>query len=218
MRQILITPPAIEPITLTEAKNHCRVDSCDDDDLIRALITSARQYAEKFTKRAFINQTWMLSYDLREFPQPWEDRYNYYSLFRSWSWMTNCRVVELPLGVIQSVTSFNYYDADNNASTFNASNYRLSTPRIVLNNNAEWPQAEREFDAIEITFVAGYGTDRSGVPQDIKQAILLTVAHWYENREASGDFAAYLSPEKPQGLLPIGVTVALRPYQILTIG
>jgi uncharacterized phiE125 gp8 family phage protein len=54
----LITPPASEPVTLAEAKSHLRVDLNDDDTLINALITAARQMAEEYTRRAFITQTW----------------------------------------------------------------------------------------------------------------------------------------------------------------
>jgi uncharacterized phiE125 gp8 family phage protein len=54
----LITPPASEPVTREQAKNHLRVDINDDDTLIDSLITVARQRAEEFTRRAFLTQTW----------------------------------------------------------------------------------------------------------------------------------------------------------------
>ena len=53
----LVTPPAVEPVTLEEAKQHLRVDGNEDDSLINALITAARQKAEEYTRRAFITQT-----------------------------------------------------------------------------------------------------------------------------------------------------------------
>jgi uncharacterized phiE125 gp8 family phage protein len=54
----LITPPASEPVTREQAKNHLRVDIDEDDTLISSLIVVARQRAEEFTRRAFITQTW----------------------------------------------------------------------------------------------------------------------------------------------------------------
>jgi len=63
MYQRLVTPPAIEPITLKEAKLHLRIDGNEEDSLIVALITAARQKAEDYTRRAFITQTWELVLD-----------------------------------------------------------------------------------------------------------------------------------------------------------
>ncbi|MCK4385369.1 MAG: phage head-tail connector protein [candidate division Zixibacteria bacterium] len=63
MRLKLKTAPAVEPVTLTEAKNQLRVDGAEDNALITALITTARQLAERDTKRAFITQTWKMYLD-----------------------------------------------------------------------------------------------------------------------------------------------------------
>lgn len=59
----LVTPPAMEPVTLEEVKLHLRVDVTEEDSLISALITAARQKAEEYTKRAFITQSWELALD-----------------------------------------------------------------------------------------------------------------------------------------------------------
>src|SRR5438094_4704069 len=59
----LVTGPATEPITLAEAKAHLRVDFTDDDALIAALITAAREAAETFMRRAILPQTWDLLLD-----------------------------------------------------------------------------------------------------------------------------------------------------------
>lgn len=66
--------PSIEPITLDEAKLHLKVDSADDNALITALITTARELAERETKRAFITQIWQMFLDSAkaeiEIPKP----------------------------------------------------------------------------------------------------------------------------------------------------
>ena len=59
----LITPPAVEPVTLADAKAHLKVDTTDDDALITALITAARARAEWHTGRALITQSWTLWLD-----------------------------------------------------------------------------------------------------------------------------------------------------------
>jgi len=41
------TAPAVEPVSLSEAKTHCRVDTSDDDAYIGSLITVAREYLEE---------------------------------------------------------------------------------------------------------------------------------------------------------------------------
>ena len=54
---------------------------------------------------------------------------------------------------------------------------------------------------------AGYGA-ATGVPQAIRQGILLLAAHFYENREA-------VSMEPGAAELPLGVAALWRPYRVL---
>ncbi len=54
MRATLTVPPAGEPLTLAEAKLHLRVDLSDDDALITALISAAREQAEFLTGQRLI--------------------------------------------------------------------------------------------------------------------------------------------------------------------
>jgi uncharacterized phiE125 gp8 family phage protein len=44
----------LEPVTLTEAKNFCKIDISTDDDLINILITAARQMCEAYTGVGFV--------------------------------------------------------------------------------------------------------------------------------------------------------------------
>jgi uncharacterized phiE125 gp8 family phage protein len=37
---------------------------------------------------------------------------------------------------------------------------------------------------IEIDYVAGYGSAADEVPADLRQAVLLLIAHWHEHRDA----------------------------------
>lgn len=159
--------PATEPITLAQAKAQCRVDISDDDDLFNDLIIpSARQYIEEATRRAFITQTWRLSLEC------WPDR-NY---------------IQLPKPPLVSVTSVTYTDNAGSATVLSSALYGVDTDsepgRVVLNYGEVWPSATlRTMNPIQIIYVAGYGA-ASAVPARFKQAILLLVGHWYENREA----------------------------------
>ena len=62
----LITPPAIEPVSLPEIKQHLRIDSDLEDALLLDFITAAREYCESYQNRVFITQTWDLFLD--DFP------------------------------------------------------------------------------------------------------------------------------------------------------
>src|SRR3954463_8761749 len=64
MSSILLTPPAVEPVTLADAKAYLRVDNDDDDAVISALIAGARSHIEAQTRRALITQTWRLVRDV----------------------------------------------------------------------------------------------------------------------------------------------------------
>ena len=63
MPSVLVEGPATEPVSLTEAKLHLRVDGTDEDTLISALIVAARQEAEAYTRRALVTQTWRYTCD-----------------------------------------------------------------------------------------------------------------------------------------------------------
>src|SRR5713226_3401115 len=57
------TPPAAEPISLTDAKNFLRVEITDDDTLIGYLITAAREAVEAFTGRSLVNKGYLQCLD-----------------------------------------------------------------------------------------------------------------------------------------------------------
>jgi uncharacterized phiE125 gp8 family phage protein len=163
----LVTAPTSEPVTVAEAKAHLRVDLSDDDVLIESLITAARVHIEDATSRALITQTWRINLD--DWPP--------------------CGYLCLPRPPLQSVTSVVYTDSAGTAATLSASKYAADTDsepgRIVLNCGQTWPVTTlATSNPIVITYIAGYGA-AAAVPQQLKQAILLLLGHWYENREGS---------------------------------
>ena len=64
----VITAPASEPVTLDQAKRHCRIDNDYDDDLVAMYLTSARMWAETFLNRALFTQ--QLQYNITWSPPP----------------------------------------------------------------------------------------------------------------------------------------------------
>lgn len=164
----LVTAPVKEPITTAEAKAHLRVDISDDDTYIDSLVVVGRRSCEYIANKKFISQTWNLL--LEGFP--------------------GSNILELPktLGPLQSVTHIKYYDDEDADTTFNASNYVVdiySNPaRVVLKNAIAWPSdVLRVVNGVEIQVVVGYGDDEADIPMEIRQAMLLAVGHYYENRE-----------------------------------
>lgn len=163
----VITPPATEPVTLAEAKLHCRVDVNDDDDLITALIVAARTYCERIAWRAFLTQTIQL------WLEAWPDK----------DW------IEIPRPPLQGVNSLTWFDEDDVGHVVNASIYFVdyySEPgRVVLTANQSWPDGTlRAYNSIVVEYDAGWETAED-VPAQYKQAMLLLIGHWYENREAT---------------------------------
>ncbi len=158
--------PISEPVTLTEAKAQCRVDISDDDALITSLIVAARQYCEGIDWLAYMTQT--IEFWLDGWPADDE--------------------IELPRPPLQSVASVEYYDVNGVKYTLATSVYDVdlvSTPgAIYLKYLQTWPTLQlRDRNAICITYDAGWDTP-AYMPQTIKQAILLLVGYWYEQRES----------------------------------
>ena len=188
MRRVLTTPPAIEPITLAEAKAHARITTSDDDALVSALIVAAREYVEAYIHGALINQTWTFYWNAGDI-----------SLF-------NQRYFSLPLTPIRSITSISIYDTDGIGTPF--TDYTLSGDRIVLNDNYDWPYLYRSQDSTAVVVVLGFGPLATDVPASLRLAIKILVTQWYEKREAVFD-----SSEISQGSIPFGVSTLLARYR-----
>lgn len=161
----VITPPSVEPVTLTEAKAHLRVDFTTDDTYITSLITAAREQCEMIARRALITQTLELRLE---------------------AWPTGTSV-SLPRSPVQSITSIAYTDDTGAAGTMSSADYLLYAqpdPAVItLKPNKSWPTVSlMPGPSIAIRYVAGYGL-AAAVPLRYKQACLLLIAHWYENRE-----------------------------------
>lgn len=189
----IVTPSTLltsECITVAEAKLHARVDIDDEDSWFTANITAARQWVESYIDGATIPQTFTVYYDSIDVAK-------------------FCRAIELPRRNVISVTSVTSYDMDANASVFDSSKYYLSGDRIALKNDSDWPSDNlRYFDAIKIIFNSGFGSFSSptwsqSVPKDIKQATLMLIAHWYQNR---GD-------EVAENIIPREIYNFLFPYR-----
>jgi uncharacterized phiE125 gp8 family phage protein len=194
MALTLVTGPTVEPVTVTEAKSQLRLDIADDDTYIGTLITAAREWVEGQTKRALVAQTWDWAID---YGFPWRQGYR----------------IDLPLNPVISVASIAYVDDAGNAATWAADQYtavcRQNGSFIVPAYNVSLPVIRNVPNAITVRFTAGFydntaSPETGSVPQPLKQAIILLVAHWYENREAAG---------KAMAEAPYAVEALISPYR-----
>jgi uncharacterized phiE125 gp8 family phage protein len=189
MPYILLTPPAVEPVSLNEAKAHLRVDITDDDTLIGALISAARTHAEMVTQRQFVTATWKLVLDA--FPGP-----SLMGVPSGMPFSMPAHAIQLNKSPVQSVISVNYLDMGGTMQTMPPADYKvdISTEpaRITPVFGKIWPVTLPQIGSVEITFTAGYGTlDNSTppvwvpqqVPEGIKAWMKIRMATLYENRE-----------------------------------
>jgi uncharacterized phiE125 gp8 family phage protein len=91
--------------------------------------------------------------------------------------------LDVPFPPLQSVTSIVTYDRGNNANTFSNTKYQvdLQSGRIYLNEGEVWPSDLRAQDAVQVTYVAGYGS--GNIPAPILQAIRSYVEQLYDGCE-----------------------------------
>lgn len=177
------TPPAVEPITLAEAKSYLRITNSNDDSFITALISAVRRRCEEYTQRALITQAWTLWLDRLLDRNCRNTGYGDFSI----NHVTRLdEALDLPRSPLQSVTFMNSYAADNSATVFSTSNYFVDTAsepgRICLNAGAIWPVQGRRFNCYEIEFVAGYGSTGASVPDDLKQGMFFLLKTLYADK------------------------------------
>ncbi|WP_051960485.1 head-tail connector protein [Devosia riboflavina] len=195
-RPVLIQAPESFPVTLEEAKAHLRVDWDDEDGIISAFIAAAVSYLDGWSGilgRCLVEQTWRM--DFSKF----------------------CRELPLPLAPVTSIASITWRNADGQTATIDDDEYLLEVDSAGnsfarFRNAYVFPSSLYERDAISVTFVAGYPADEddnSTVPGALKVAILLLVAEWFNNREASvpGSVAE----------LPFAVNALISPFRRMVL-
>ena len=188
MSLTLVTAPEQEPLTLEEAKAQLRLDFDEDDALVRRLIIAARMWVEGQTKKALMTQTWDQTID--------------------WCWPVKFGLpwIEFEKNPVTSVTSITYQSGASPQPTLNATQYtvvsREHSSYIAPAYGVSWPTPLSVPEAVTVRFIAGY-TD---VPEPLKHAVAMLVAHWYEQREVvvTGTIVA---------TIPMGVEALISPYR-----
>lgn len=165
MRVTLLTPPANEPLTLVEARTWLRVDGEEEDTLIATLIRAARETVETLAGRRLITQGWRVTRD-------------------SWPADGCIRLTEGPVLSLDAARLAGGADTVLPLTAFRLDGGR-QPPLIEVVAMVPPPVLLR--DGIELDITCGYGPAPEDVPEALRQAMRLLVAHWFENR---GDAAA----------------------------
>jgi uncharacterized phiE125 gp8 family phage protein len=174
MRPMLITAPAVEPVSLAEAKSWLREDNDDEDQLIQTLLVSARLTLEAWTRRFFITQGWRLVCDNWPFQK------------------SGTQSITITFAPCRAVTAIRVYNINDTASLIDPTAYRVrigDQGGCILFETPPKPPG-RALEGVEIDFTVGYGSAPSQIPEPLRQAILLLVAHWREHR---GDDTALMA-------------------------
>lgn len=167
----LKTAPTTEPVTLEEVKQHCRIDAAEDDLYLTSLIQTAREYVELLCG-PLLTQVW----------EQYEDNFPCGNRLE----LGQPRLLT-GLGIDSPVLT--YTDLDGVTATLAAASYNLDTvnaykPALVLKYNYTWPSVTLlNVNPIKITFTCGYGGNAASVPVNLRHALLLLCAHWYEERQ-----------------------------------
>lgn len=188
-----LVEPVLDPVTLDEAKRHCRQEFLsDDDDTIRGLLLASTNAAEQYLHRGLMTQSMKAVLD---------------------DW---CDVLWLPNAApLQSIASVKYRASDGTLTTLDSSAYVIDAVgepgRLMRAPNKVWPalQADR-LDRVEIVYVVGW-SQPADVPQAIKLGQLMLLVHWFEQRSPviAGKSATAVE-------LPFSVESLWAPYRVWT--
>ena len=191
MSSILLSGPAVEPVTLAEAKTYLRVEHGDDDDVIAALIAGARVHVEAQTRRALITQSWRLIRD---------------------AWPDDGRIAVLPVP-LRALTAARVYRLDGTTQALDTAAFvadSAAAPAVLSFAAGALPAPGRIVAGIELDVEVGYGDTPAEVPENLRQAIRILVAHWYENR-------GLIAAGAGVAVLPQTVAALLAPHRVLSL-
>lgn len=189
MPATLLVPPAVEPWSVAEAKNFLRVEHDEDDAIVASLISAARNHLEAQTRRALLTQTWRFVLD---------------------AWPDDGRFSPR-MGPLRSVTAARVFDYANNASALDIETFVVDAAANAIAAPC-WalPVPGRSVAGIELDVMLGYGALATDVPDVLRHAIRMLIAHWYENRGLAAIGANVV-------MLPASVGAMIAPYRMLSL-
>tara|TARA_R100001244_G_scaffold121245_1_gene90877 strand:+ start:5453 stop:6082 length:630 start_codon:yes stop_codon:yes gene_type:complete len=201
-RSLRINTPNTTAInSLVECKAHLRIEVSDDDAYINSLALVAKQTIESYCN-IFIMET-----ECTQLCDTWVDTYQlYYGAPKNLMNGTSSYI---------DVIKFQYFDTAGVIQNWATTDYIVddtSMPaRIGLDPSGDgYPNIENRLNAIEITYDVGMA-ETDDVPEALKQAALILVGQWYENRQEA-------VVGRSVGIIPLTARYLMDPYKIQTMG
>jgi uncharacterized phiE125 gp8 family phage protein len=165
MTIIELTPPLVEPLTLVEMRAHLRLDTQDEDDLLLALATVAREHLERETGLVLAARDFRLCRD--DWPED--------------------GILTIARGPVRAVTGVAVYDGEGEPRAVDLDGHLLDgQARLARLWLRDVPVPGQALNGIEIEFTAGFGESGADVPETLKRAMLLHVAAMYACRGVVG--------------------------------
>jgi len=163
MATSILTPPISAPVSLLEVKRHLRIESDDDDDYLNDLIASSTSHLESVSGLKLITQTWRQYLDC----------------------LPNSSSIRLEVSPVRSITELRVFGENGLANPVPLQAMELDSvstpPRLLVKSQLASGQ---HFNGIEIDMVAGFGDTSLDVPDGLRRALLLLIAHAFEFRGA----------------------------------
>ncbi|NWG92645.1 MAG: phage head-tail connector protein [Parvularculaceae bacterium] len=162
MSLTLIAPPAEEPVSLAELKAHLKIDGADEDALLSGLILAARRTLEAKFGLALVAQTWRLALDAAPAAP----------VVLSLSPVLSIDSVGAARGGVIEALPSSAYEAVAGA----VGRVLIKAPVV----------SDRALDGAVIVFTAGWA-NAAAVPEELKLAMKILAAHYYETREGEAE-------------------------------
>ena len=186
-KSVYVTVSTDSPaISTADMKTFLRVDTDADDTVIASYVATATEAVKQYLRLAVLTETFVLKADGFTVAGADERLLSLGPGVHTASVpyvLGGGETLDIPFPPLQSVTSVVTYDRGNNASTYSNTKYQvdLQSGRIYLNEGEVWPSDLRAQDAVQVTYVAGYGS--GSIPNPILQAIRSYVEQLYDGCE-----------------------------------
>lgn len=199
----IVTPPVVEPVSLSEVKSQVRLmpDQNDDDRLLMGLISTGRRLVERRLGVTLAATQYRAAYDNQEPPVDWRlaSSYNPSLSISSAQYRAALGIAD-PYVVLPNPPLL--VDADHpltvtvDGVTVDPATYRVdgdSQPSLLRFDSLPIVPAK---STMNVTYWSGPAANQPIAPQ-LRSAILLFVGHFYAHREATTEGAV---DELPMGI------------------